>query len=326
ELDAALFRSVTPGSVGPFAGQSVPAEPLSASSNDTDMVWRLGAQYYVHDDLNFFATVTRGYKAAGIVSGLTIGPTEPGGTTLPTVDAEKPTQYEVGMRSRAWDGRLTTNLTAFYSIIDDFQAQALVPGPDGTAIFSVTNAGKVRTWGLEGELTLMPTSQLTLSTAFAYTRARYRDFDAAPCYTLQPVGDEECVDTTGDGQGEFQDLSGGRLEQSPDWVVNALARYDQPLAGGNEAFGQVGLSYRSSTYGSNTNDPNTRMSGYSLVDAQLGVDFWEGRGTFTLFARNLFDKDFVEAIVPQSFDTGGYAQFSTFESRRSFGARISLRY
>ncbi len=326
EIDHALFRTVTPGTVGPYAGQNVTEAPLFASNNDTDVVWRLGAQYYVHDDLNFFATVTRGYKSAGIVGGLTINATEPGGTTLPTVDAEKPTQYEIGMRSQALDGRLTTNLTAFYSTIDDFQAQALVPGPDGTAIFSVTNAGKVRTWGLEGDVTFLPTSQLTLSTALAYTRARFRSFDGAPCYPLQPVGDDECVDTTGNGVGEFQDLSGGRLAQAPDWVVNALARYDVPLAGGNDLFGQIGVSYRSSTLGSNTNDPNTRMSGYALVDAQVGVDFWDGRGTFTLFGRNLLNKDFVEAVVPQSFDTGGYAQFQSFESQRSFGARIALRY
>lgn len=326
ELDASLFRSVTPGSVGPYAGQNVTAAPLSASNNDTDVVWRLGAQYYVHDDLNLFATVTRGYKAAGIVSGLTINATEPGGTTLPAVDPEKPTQYEIGLRSRAWDGRLTTNLTGFYSIIDDFQAQALVTGPDGTSVFSVTNAGKARTWGFEGEVTVLPTSQLTLSTALAYTRARFKSFEGAPCYALQPVGDDACVDTTGNGVGEFQDLSGGRLAQSPDWVVNALARYDVPMAGGHDLFGQVGLSYRSSTLGSNTNDPNTRMSGYALVDAQVGVDFWDGRGTFTVFGRNLLNKDFVEAIVGQSFDTGGYAQFMTFESQRSFGARISLRY
>ncbi len=326
ELEASLFRRVTPGSVGPYAGQNVTAVPLAASRNDTDVVWRLGAQYYVHDDLNLFTTITRGYKAAGIVSGLTINATEQGGTTLPTVDPEIPLQYEIGVRSRGWDGRLTTNLTAFYSTIDDFQAQALVPGPAGTAIFSVTNAGKARTWGFEGEVTVLPTSQLTLSSALAYTRATFRSFDRAPCYALQPVGPDGCVDTTGNGVGEFQDLSGRDLAGSPDWVVNALARYDLPLTGGNDLFGQLGVSYRSNTFGSNTNDPNTRLDGYALLDAQFGLDFRDGRGTLTVFGRNLLNKNFVEAIVGQSFDTGGYAQFLTFESQRSFGARISLRY
>tara|TARA_R110000796_G_scaffold81455_7_gene179393 strand:- start:5743 stop:8097 length:2355 start_codon:yes stop_codon:yes gene_type:complete len=326
DISADLSRSVTPGAVGPFAGQSVTASPLTGNTEDTALVWRLGLQYFVNDDVNVFTTVSRGYKSAGIVSGLTINATEVGGTELPTVDPEVPTQLEAGIRAVSLDGRLVTNFTAFRSEIDDFQAQALVPGPAGIPIFSVTNAGSVETYGLEGDVTLLPMDGLTLSTSFAYTHATFDSFSEAPCYTLQPVGPDGCIDTNADGRGEYQKLDGKALAQSPEWIINGLARYDFDLTQKLGGFVQVGAQYRGDAISSNTNDPNTVLDAYTLVDAQIGVNFWDGRGALSVFGRNLTDEHFVEAIVGQAFDTGGYAQFHSFESEQSFGVKLSLNY
>ena len=325
EISGDLMRTVTPGAVGPYAGQSLTSVPLRGKVNDSAIAWRFGLQYFLSDATNVFATVSRGYKAGGVVSGLTINGVGPAADTLPTVDAEIPLQYELGVRSQGLDGRLTANLTAFYTTIDDFQAQALVPAPNGTTVFSVTNAGKAETYGFEGELSLLATDALTLSVAAAYTKATFEDFTGAPCYALQPVGPGACIDGNGDGRGDFQDLSGGDLANAPEWVVNALARYEFQLLG-LPAFAQAGASYRDDTLSSNSNDPNTRIGSYSLIDGQVGVSFSGGRGTLALFGRNLLNEDFVEAIVGQPFDTGGYAQFRTFEAMRSFGLRLSMSY
>ncbi len=325
EISGDLLRTVSPGSVGPFAGQSVTPAPLTAGVNDTAIAWRFGLQYYLSDQVNVFATVSKGYKSGGVVSGLTINGVGPEGTSLPTVAAEIPLQYELGIRSSIWDGRLTSNLTAFHSTIDDFQAQALVPAPDGTTVFSVANAGEARTWGFEADVTALATDALTLSLAMAYTNATFEDFRGAPCYVLQPVGPGQCIDSTGDGRGNFQDLSGADLANAPRWVVNGLARYDFQVLG-LPGFSQLGVSYRDQALSSNTNDPNTRIGSYTLVDAQLGLSFSDGRGTIALFGRNLLDQNFAEAIVGQPFDNGGYAQFLTFESLRSFGVRLSMSY
>jgi iron complex outermembrane recepter protein len=326
DISASLSRSITPGAVGPFAGQSITASPLAGDTDDTAVVWRLGLQYFINDDVNVFTTVSRGYKSAGIVSGLTINATQAGGTALPMVEPEVPVQIEAGIRAVSMDGRLVTNFTAFRSEIEDFQAQALVPGPSGTSIFSVTNAGSVETYGLEGDITLLPVDGLTLSTSFAYTHATFQDFPDAPCYALQTVGPNGCIDTNADGRGEFQNLNGKDLAQSPEWIINALARYDFALTQNLDAFVQVGAQYRGDAISSNTNDPNTVLDAYTLVDASLGVKFWDGRGALSIFGRNLTDETFVEAIVGQAFDTGGYAQFQSFESEQSFGVKLSLDY
>jgi iron complex outermembrane recepter protein len=318
EVEGSQTKTVAAGAVGPYAGQSVSNGVESASDEDTALVWRLGAQYDLDEDTNIFATITRGYKAAGIVQGLTIRPIS--GNTLPTVSPEVPTQYELGIRKVSLDGQLVTNLTGFYTQIDDFQAQTLVPGPSGTSIFTVANAGSVETWGFEGEITAIPTDALTFSTAFAYTNATFETFTGAPCYQLQGAA-RGCTGTP-----PSQDLSGKDLPNSPKWVINSLGRYDFALSETVDGFAQVGIQYRGKTQSSLTNDPNTVIDDYALVDLQLGVTFMDGRASFTVFGRNLTDEKFVDAIVAMPFDTGGYAQFVTLEAEQTWGAKLRWTY
>lgn len=318
EIEGSQQKFVADGAVAPFAGQAISNGVESAGDEDTAVVWRVGAQYFVNTDTNLFATVTRGYKSAGVVQGLTINPVS--GNTLPTVEAEIPTQFEAGIRRASADGRLITNFTGFYGQIEDFQAQTLVPGPSGTSIFTVSNAGKAETYGFETEITAMPTDNLTLSTAIAYTKATFDEFTGAPCYQLQTAA-QGCTGTP-----RSQDLSGKRMPNSPEWVVNALARYDFDLTAETGGFAQLGVQYRSDTMSGLANDPNTLIDAYTLVDLQVGVNFWDERATFTVFGRNLTDQHFEEAIVGMPFDTGGYAQFVTLEAQRTWGARLSVRY
>ena len=320
EIEGSQTKAVADGFVGPYAGQRVSNGVESASVDDTAFVWRLGAQYFVSETTNVFATVTRGYKNAGVVTGNGINPVS--GNLLPTVAPEIPTQYEAEARFRNNDGRVTANFTAYYSEIDEFQAQALVPGPAGTSIFSVTNAGKVETYGFETDFTVIPVDNLTLFAAIAYTNATFDTFPGAPCYALQTMA-QGC--TTVNGQ-RTQDLAGKSLAGAPELVANGLIRYDAEFSDTTAAFAQVGAQFRDNAQSSITNDPNTLLSDRTLVDAQIGIDIFDRRVSVVGFVRNLLDDEFVEAIVNQAFDTGGYAQFTTLEGQRTFGAKLTVRY
>jgi len=314
------FKRVAPGFFGPFAGQVVSNALEQASDKDTALVWRLGAQYEIDANSSLFATVTRGYKAAGVVQGLTVRPIR--GQTLPSVRPEIPTQYEIGVRHRSDDGRVTANLTGFFTEVEDFQAQTLVPDPSGTAIFTVANAGKVETYGFEGELTVVPVDGLTLSAAVAYTNANFANFPNAPCYQLQ-TAQQGCTVVSGQ---RVQNLAGASLANAPELVANGLARYDAVLSSTTDGFIQLGVQFRGDAQSSILNDPNTIVRAYTVVDGQVGVNLYEDRLSVVGFVRNLFDQRFVEAIVGAVFDTGGYAQFLSLEAQRTWGVRLSLRY
>ena len=320
EVSGTQLNSIAPGFVRPFAGQVASAALESAEDKDTAVVWRLGAQYVVADNTNLFATVSRGYKAAGIVQGLTVRPIA--GQTLPTVRPEIPTQYEIGIRHQSLGGRITANLTGFYTEVDDFQAQSLVPDPSGLPIFTVANAGRVETYGFEAELTVIPVDGFTLSGAVAYTNATFVEFPNAPCFQLQTVA-QGC---TAVGGQRVQNLAGGLLANSPELIANGLVRYDFDFGGDAGGFAQVGVQFRGDAQSSVLNDPNTIIGAYTLVDAQIGLDLINDRLSVVGFVRNLFDESFVEAIFGTPFDTGGYSQFVTLEAQRTWGVRLSMRY
>lgn len=329
EVRADESRTVAPGAVAPYIGQAITTQPLVANDKDNAVVWRAGLKYDLSDDVNIFFTASQGYKATGIATGLTSTATEIGGNQLSTVRPEVPVQFEAGVRSVLLDGRLTANFTGYYTRVKNFQSQALITGPAGTTIFSVANAGRVESYGLEADLTLVPVDGLTLSTALAYTNARFDRFDNAQCYTFQASGPDDCVDADSSGgrsAQDYQDLAGGRLASSPDWVINSLVRYEAGPVGPVEPFVQIGMQYRSKAQSSNLGDPRMVLDDRFLVDLQAGMAFMEGKASATFFVRNLTKEDFVETIFNHPYDTGGLAQFRSFEAERSFGVRLSFNY
>ena len=338
ELDAGQFfiqtpASVSPNVVAPFIFRELADERATTSFDDTALTWRLGAKYTVSNNLNFFVTATQGYKSAALVTGEDFAPVnDEGDVELPVARPEKPLQFEAGLRFTGWDNRLIANFTAFHTTIEDLQAQSLVVGPDNTLITSLSNASEAVSKGFEADVTLLPVDGVTLSTAVSYNDATFTSFDRAPCYELQSEA-QGCFevpvdpgDPTNTATTRAQDLAGGVLPNAPEWVFNVLARYDFPITDGIEGFVQSGVQYRGDTISIVTNDPQSQIDAYALVDAQIGVNFMDGNGSLTLFGRNLTDQTFVAAIVPMPFDTGGYAQFVTFESERTYGVRLSLKY
>lgn len=323
--------SVSPFIIAPFVFNTLADEAVETENNDTAVTWRAGLKYEINDRFNIFATATQGYKSAALVTGENLTSAE-GGAQLPVARPEKPLQFEAGLRFRGWDNRLIANVTGFHTTIEDLQAQSLVVGPDNTLIILLSNAPEAVSKGVEADITLMPVDGLTLSTAMSYNDAKFTDFERAPCYELQSEAQgcvEVPVDPSDPGNTEVnlaQDLSDGVLPNAPEWVVNGLARYDFELSPDVDAFVQGGVQFRSDTMSLVTNDPQSVIDSYTLFDAQIGVNFLDGKGSFVLYGRNLTDKSFPAVIVPMPFDTGGFAQFMTLESQRTWGARLSLRY
>ncbi|QTD57082.1 TonB-dependent receptor [Parasphingorhabdus cellanae] len=332
ELEASQLLSQTPTSVspfiiGPFLLRVLDGNRATVENDDNAITWRAGAKYDFTDDFNIFATVTQGYKSAALVTGEEF--TEVG---LPIARPEKPLQFEVGLRYRSVNNRLQAGITGYYTEIEDLQAQSLVRGPDGTLVVSLSNAAKAVSKGIEADLTIVPVDGLTLSGAVSYNDAKYKSFEQAPCYSLQTEA-QGCVQVRIDPDDpdnlattEAQDLSGARLANAPEWTLNGFARYDFRINDAVNAYIQGGFQYRDDSLSLVSNDPQSRIDAYTLVDAQIGVTFWDGKATMSLFGRNLTNQNFVAAIVPMPFDEGGYAQFRTFEAQRTWGARLSFRY
>lgn len=325
--------SVSPFIVAPFLLRELEEGEFTLQNDDDALTWRLGAKYDFSENFNIFATATQGYKSAALVTGENL--TESGADgedRLPIARPEKPLQLEAGLRYRSLNNRLQAGVTAYHTTIKDLQAQSLVRGPDNTLVVSLSNAAKAVTKGFEADVTVVPVDGLTLSAAVAYNDAKYKKFEQAACYELQTEA-QGCFEVRVDPDDPdnlattpAQDLSGAPIANAPDWILNGFARYDFRLSDDIGAYVQGGFQHRGDTLSIVSNDPQSRINAYTLFDAQVGFNLWDGDATLSLFGRNLTNEKFVAAIVPMPFDVGGYAQFTTFESQRTWGVRLALKY
>ncbi len=113
----------------------------------SDKVWsgKLGVEYNVSPANMLYATLSRGFKPAGVNR-------YPGASIVPGVYKEETvTSYEVGSKNTFFDRALTLNMAGFYYDYKNMQylADDLAPNSGGAA-----NLPKVAIWGAEVEATL----------------------------------------------------------------------------------------------------------------------------------------------------------------------------
>jgi iron complex outermembrane recepter protein len=320
--DVSVLRTVNAVSIAlsPVIGASwtPTAGTLSARQSDSAVSWRIGADFKASDDFMFFGSVSRGYKGAGFNTGVDT-------VALRPVAPEVPTSFEIGLKSSFFDRKLTINATAFTTEFKDFQAEAFVADPvTGINVFAITNAGSLRTKGIELEIAARPISGLSLGLGANLLDATYSSFVNAPCYPGQTAA-QGCVTVAPNVS--VQDLTGKPLSNAPRWKINLNGRYEFALSASNEFVGFVQGSYawRSESIVSATNDPSARISSYGLLDASIGVNIRE-RLELSVFGKNIANNYFDDLIFSAPFDFGGYTNFPSFAALRTYGVALRAKF
>ena len=205
------------GAYLPFLESEFPGRRKLAVS-ESEFTWRTGLRWEPTDDRMFYGTVARGFK----------GPTITALGILGAIKPESAMSYELGSKAEFLNNRLSAAASVFYSKVDDLQAQGsdILQTPRGPveSIF-LTNAAKVRSQGVEFELSAAATDNLAFDLGFAYIDAEFVDFTQASCYDGQTP--EQGCDTS--VEPNVRDLSGQPLTLVPEWSGNAALTYDFTL-------------------------------------------------------------------------------------------------
>ncbi|MDB5365228.1 MAG: TonB-dependent receptor [Rhodospirillales bacterium] len=319
-----IAACLTAAGATPVGRPNSPANNIRAvytgSNGETAVTYKAGIQYQWTPDIMTFATYSRAYKGQtyDLTSSFTVGiaATQP-------VKAEWGDNYEVGIKTALFNKRLIFNLTGFYEVFTDFQAQTRdVPN----SINILANVGKVTSKGVELESTFQPMRDFTLSVAGAYTDAKVNSFPNATCYALQTVA-EGCINNR-------QDLAGKPLNNVPKWNFNVVGQYDIPLNGlAFDAFVAAAYKWQSKVIYSLQQDPDSIQDAYGIVNLSGGIEDKNGRYRLTLFANNLFDKNY---FLTRGRDTAywravaGASTAVTGKPARDFsryvGVRASVNY
>lgn len=88
---------------------------------------------------------------------------------------EKAWNYELGGHFECWQGRVQSDLSAFFLDCRDRQLTVFPPGT--TTGRMMTNAGKTHSWGGEFAMTVTPTELTRLSLSYGFTHATFKDYN-----------------------------------------------------------------------------------------------------------------------------------------------------
>lgn len=227
-------------------GAGVVDTTISDSNSWSNLSPKLGAQYFFSDDLMGYATWSRAFRSGGY-NGRATSP-----TTIGPFDEEQADNYEIGLKSALFDGRVRANLSAFWLEYKDLQRPVIRPNPAGGAgQETITeNVGKARNRGAELELSALLTPQLSLDLSLGYLNASNQEF-CAPLQGVRavdepPAGFTQCapslpvLDAAGNPTGFLVPIDATDLDppQSPKWTTRVSLVYEQPI----DQYGSVTLA------------------------------------------------------------------------------------
>ncbi|HEX2558542.1 TonB-dependent receptor domain-containing protein, partial [Phenylobacterium sp.] len=153
---------------------------------------------------------------------------------------------------------------------------------------------------------------LTANLAASWNDVTYASYRNAPC----PVGVAAPCDLTGE-----------RVFQAPEWVVNAQLRYEFDWRDGIRPYVQAQYAYRSEVFGQVDASPHSLIDGYSVVNARIGARFGDGRYEVALWANNLLDETYFTTLGSASIVGAAVYGFSgQLGAPRTIGATLRAEF
>jgi len=167
--------------------------------------------------------------------------------------------YEIGTKTAWLNNRLTLNAAAFLIKWKNIQQQILL----GCGFQYRANAGAAESKGGEIELRAAANQHLELTAGVGYQNAKITQAsDTSPQAVGSPV------------------------YQVPDWTGNASATYTTHLSNAWDLMAGLDYAYIGRSFsGNNTPTMPRERSGYSLIDARIGVT--RGTWNYSLVGKNL---------------------------------------
>src|SRR5665213_492089 len=265
-------KGITQYLVGDPTGQFVPTVPASSfTRTDTDPSYNTSLKYLFTDNSMAYLTFSHGFKAGGF-NAFSFGLIQSNGQVAEFAP-EHVNNYEVGTKTTFADGRVRLNADVFYMDYRNLQVNSLIQNSSGIIDFVTSNAAKARSKGVELELQARLTTDLQASIGYGYTDAKFTSFPGAT-----PTGG---------------DFTGHTLAESPKNSVGAALDYTHAVSPSWNLIGRGELVYRSSRFSDPDNTQALVDPGYSVVNLRLGVASPDDVLRIELWARNLFDKDYV---------------------------------
>lgn len=294
DQDTPLYNTVFFGA-GP---DDINLELNPTTLDDSGTLFKFNTSYRFNDDVLGYFTISEGYRfgAANGIAACDVPITSPAPCALPDefqYFPDKTTNFELGMRSRWADGRLTLNGALYYIDWQDPQLTSVTI--NGSQPITKNGRG-AETSGLEVSLDASITDRF--SAGFSYSHARAKLTEVAPALIREFTPPGFGPGSTYDGlEAVYVDgQPGDRLPGSPEDQATVYFAYDWTLS----SQWDVRLNYGISAVGDIITTTGLRgggetLGGFSLHHASA-VFSGNGPWSFSVYAQNLLDKYAVTGV------------------------------
>ena len=271
------------------------------TEDESEVTGTLKGAWAVTDEINVYGSFSRGYKAGGFnLDQEAVGFRDANGNPVDQsrFDPETSDSFELGVKARGLDGRLTVNSALFHTQFDDFQLNTFT----GLG-FTVGNVKEVTSKGVEVESMLALGGGVFLTAGFTYADARY-----------------------GDGLGAANaNLENKRVTQSPLWQSSMSVFVERDIPDTDWRFLlNANWSHIGEVNTGSDLDPEKVRAAFNLLNAQFGVRSSDGRYEAIVWGRNLTDKTTNALVFDSVFQAGSWHTFVSPPRMAGVTVRISL--
>lgn len=295
---------------GLFNGIS-PRDDIDVTLEDEQLTGSIKLSGWVSNDILLYTSYTTGYKSGGTNTARL-----PEGVD-PIYDAETPESFEVGVKSEFPEHALRLNVAAYYTTVDDFQADAFT----GTA-FILSNAGELETYGVEAEVFWQPTNETTVSLIYAYNSAEYKDYENGQCWVATPWQTGKA--DPGAGADSSCDRSGDRLVGQPEHLATLGVRRDISFSDNIEGSVYGEYSYITDMIQGDNADPLKTQDDYGLLNLRATVSFINYDVDVIAWGRNVLNEDYVGSIFDSPLQPGKLS--AIVGAPRTYGITVMKRF
>lgn len=304
QVAAPVIEQAPDGTLYTTGGRTAQTIGTYGKNSNSIFTPRVAVRWKPSDRWTAYATVSEGYKAAGV----RLNP-DSGFDHASYFGVEKLFNYEVGFNARLFNNRLALQGSVFRMDWKDMQVEVqqslckveipgqppqLVPISEFTGgttcvlvpFNGVENAKKARSQGVEFSAQAILGRGWRAGGSVGFLDAKFISYLA------------ELANTSAD-------LSGHRLAQAPRWTVTGFGEYRWPVGGSADAFIRGDVLYRSSVALGVAEQVNTvwpeEVPGYVVGNLAAGVNF--ENQSITVNVRNLFNRDYFTGV--DGFSYGG---------------------
>ncbi|MDG1957264.1 MAG: TonB-dependent receptor [Candidatus Binatia bacterium] len=265
------------------------------------------------DHLMGYFSYAQGFRGGGFN-----GVIDPSMTKLDQFGPETLDSFEVGLKTIAFDQRLTFNMSLFMATYDDIQVTTQVeiedPGGSGLTIGQVTsNAARAGNRGAEFEVIALPIEGMIVQATLGLMNPRYADFRGS---TSQLDSGENLV------------RDGESFNNAPQAQSHIAIQYSLPVRLEGAMSGwltpRLEWDYRSSFHSAFPEIRQGVQPSYNLLHARLSYAFLDDRAQIAFWGRNLTDKVYLNYVTPVASSFGFIVKY--YDAPRTFGAELSYSF